>query len=295
MRAGRYCVTVAIVGVVSLRWAVPALAEGGRGDATTSQDGIDLTAASGSGSRGDSDTATTASDAPPPIICDYSPLSPEDSAIADDLAAHGLGNPKGQGDGAWYRRTCSLTNGDGMFGGESDVIWLPQPKAVDPAALAQEARDRLGLPSPAIRMNPPSDRSQVVNVATWLSIDPSAWAPRSATVSVPGVAVTATATPERVVWQMGDGSPPIVCLGPGREYDASRPDDEQTTDCSYAWSRASSDQPGGRFNVTATIEWHATWTVTGAPGGGDLGVIGRSRAVAVTVTEAQAVRTSPQD
>jgi hypothetical protein len=110
-------------------------------------------------------------------------------------------------------------------------------------------------------------------------------------VSVPGITVTVTAVPERVVWDMGDGTR-VTCGGPGTAYNASVPDEQQSTDCSNTYRRTSARESGKSFRVRATIQWRATWTVTGAPGGGDLGVVPRSSAsVPLRVGEAQAVNT----
>ena len=142
--------------VVAMSWAAPAAAEGGRGDARSNGDGIDLEAGNDSGpAPGVGVGKETA--APPPVRCEYAPLDPEDSAIADRLADKGWGNPRGEGEGSWYRQICYLQNGDGAFG---DVVWLPARRTVDVQAMADEARDRLGLPAPNVRMSPPVSRHE---------------------------------------------------------------------------------------------------------------------------------------
>jgi hypothetical protein len=157
---------------------------------------------------------------------------------------------------------------------------------VDPVALAEEAVDRLGLPDPAVRLNPDGD--QVVRLATWLWIDSAQWTRERASASAGPVTSTVTATPQRVRWAMGNGDVE-ECDGPGRPYEprfAERPD---ATDCSYEYRNSSAGQPGGVYDITATVEWHLTWTVTGAPGGGPLGVIERSTTVPIRVGELQAL------
>jgi len=72
----------------------------------------------------------------------------------------------------------------------------------------------------------------------------------------------------------------------------SIPDHQQSTGCSYTYSRTSARQPGEAFPLSATIEWRATWVAAGAPGGGDLGLVRRSSGpVPVRVGEVQAVNT----
>ena len=105
----------------------------------------------------------------------------------------------------------------------------------------------------------------------------------TATATAGPVTTTATATPTKVVWDMGNGHS-VTCDGPGTVYSPSAPN--ATTNCSYTWGRP------GTYQVTATLYWSVTWTATGAPGGGNLGLqAGPAAQVAVTVTESQAINT----
>jgi hypothetical protein len=143
------------------------------------------------------------------------------------------------------------------------------------------------FPAPVIQMAPPVATDQLVNLATWLWIAPSAWQTRSATATAGPVSATATALPAEVVWQMGDGQT-VTCLGPGTPYDPSDPN--ATTNCSYTWPESSAGQAGDAFEVTATIYWQVTWTAAGAPGGGSFGAVpGPAAEAAVRVAESQAV------
>lgn len=188
------------------------------------------------------------------------------------------------GPGGWYVRSCQGPDGrQDAYG----VVFVPD--AVDPLTLAQEALRRLPLPLPSVGTSPPPDRDQVVHVPTWLWVE-DAWAPVSATASVPGVSVTVTAVPDSVAWEMGNGDS-VVCDGPGTPYDPSRPDAEQSTDCSYTYTASSAGQPGERFTVTATQRWRVTWTAIGVAGGGDLGTVSRSTQFTLRVAEGQALVT----
>ncbi|MGH9283320.1 MAG: hypothetical protein ACRD0S_10350, partial [Acidimicrobiales bacterium] len=72
-------------------------------------------------------------------------------------------------------------------------------------------------------------------------------------------------------------------------YDPTIPDDTQATDCSHTYTRT------GDFLVTARTDWHVTWSVDGAPGGGDLGIVSRSTPPApVRVGEVQALNVHPR-
>ena len=168
-------------------------------------------------------------------------------------------------------------------------IWVTGAKPaattvqIAPVVVAEQAAKTLGLASAVIEMAPPDGHPQLVNVATWLWVNPSAWHPVTATATAGPVTTTATATPSKVVWDMGDGQS-VTCDGPGTAYSPSLPN--ATPGCSYTW-------PGpGSFTVTATVYWSVTWTASGTPGGGSLGVqAGPPAQVPVTVTESQAINT----
>ena len=154
---------------------------------------------------------------------------------------------------------------------------------VNPVVVAQQAVKQLLLASPTIEMAPPSGSPQLVGVATWMWVNPGAWQTLSASATAGTVTTTATATPSKVVWNMGDGAT-VTCDGPGTAYSPAAPN--ATTNCSYTWAQA------GTYQVTATLYWSVTWTAVGAPGGGNLGLqAGPAAQVAVTVTESQAINT----
>ncbi len=156
----------------------------------------------------------------------------------------------------------------------------PAEPTIDPRVLAQEARSRLPIPAPEIRLNPSTNQDQLVQVPTWMWVDSSTWGSRSATAALPGVGVTATAAAQRVIWDMGNGDR-LVCNSPGTPYDTSRREAEQRSDCSYTYRNA------GYFTVTATVEWAASWSGPGV--GGSLPALSRSSSVPVRVAEGQAI------
>ena len=100
-----------------------------------------------------------------------------------------------------------------------------------------------------------------------------------------GITATATATPESIVWDMGDDDQ-VTCDGPGVAYNTNIPDQDQSTTCGYTYQETSANGPNQQFAITATIEYDITWTSVGVTGGGDLGIIpGPSTTTAVTVDE----------
>jgi hypothetical protein len=214
--------------------------------------------------------------------CDWERLDPHLAGIADDMAEGGIGRPRGEGPGNWYRRICYSPEGYST----ATLRWVADP--VDPVDLARQAADRVPVPAPALRLNPSPAEGAVVHVPTWLWIDPSHWRPVGAQASAGSVVVTATARPHRVIWDMGNGDR-FTCEGPGTPYDSGRPATAQVTDCSYTYRESSARADGGAFTVTGTVVWEVTWTAVGAPGGGALGTAPRSQSVRLPVKEIQAV------
>jgi hypothetical protein len=222
----------------------------------------------------DSDPPAGKPDPNQPYGCTYAAGGPSATASI------GVG---GAQPGQWVFPVCA---GPGVID-PMPPVWVTNASQaaaqVDPAVVAQQAVRQLAFGSPTIEMAPPDGDPQLVSVATWLWIDPGAWRALTATANAGTVTATATATPSKVVWDMGDGRH-VTCDGPGTPYSASDPN--ATTDCSYTWTRA------GSYQVTATVYWSVTWTATGAPGGGNVGLqAGPAAQVAVQVTESQAINT----
>jgi hypothetical protein len=204
-----------------------------------------------------------------------------DNLSPDTLAALG-GQPSGPG--AWYDRICYDANGNVTAWTANWPIWLATPPAVDPAVLARQARSMLTLPSVVIRINPAGD--QLVQLPTWLSLDPASWRPQSATATVPGVSVTATATPTKAVWSMGDGNL-VVCHGSGTPWAPETDPKTASPDCGYTYRHSSATGTGGVFTVSVTISWDVTWA--GAGQRGTVPGLTTTGAVRVRVAESQAV------
>lgn len=226
-----------------------------------------------------------------PAACTYTPMP------ANDAATFGAGGPT---PGAWFFVHCpgrDLTIYNGA------LSWIPtsSPALVGtppsaPSALALKAADELTLPSPVISLNPSS--FSVVNLSSWLWIDPLSWHAFSATATAGGVTATATAVPETISWSMGDGHT-VICNGPGTPYQPAIPPGAQSTDCSYTYRSSSAGQPSadgdlndGAFPVVSTISWRVTWSSTGAAGGGALPPLHTSANVPVRVEQVESVGTA---
>lgn len=211
--------------------------------------------------------------------CYYKPVN----VSASTIAALG-GQPAGAG--GWYLQTCfsNITNGEQSFG---VPVWIAgAPPAISPEILARQARARLSLPTVAIRLNPAGD--QLANLPVWLALDPMSWRSQSATASVPGVSVTATARPVQAVWAMGDATT-VTCTGPGTAWTSGMDPAAASPDCGHVYRTSSAGAPGAAFQVSVTVTWEVSWA--GAGRSGTVPGLTTTGAVQVRVQEAQAILT----
>lgn len=295
MRAPRILMAVALVGSAVLITSTPAAANQANGGSDSSG----LTAGASAGDSGGGSPSTSGATTPGGggvVTCtandgsvgpvNYRPVDPGllTQAQTDRVAAQG---------GGYYVKYCGDQFADIIISTGSVGTYFP-PRApggpaADPAALARQALQHTPLPRPTITMTPPAN-TVLVNAPLWLSIDPAQWAARTASASVGAVTSTVVAVPQKVVWDMGDGGR-VTCDGPGTAYDPSLDYFAQLPPpCGYVYRASSAGEPGDVVAVTATVYYHATWSATGAPGGGDLGsVSAASTPVSVAVNEIQTV------
>lgn len=283
MRSRSFLISITTAGLVVMP-VLPASADGPGGwvDVDDDADAVDLGAADEGTTEGSGGTSGGS-------LCTWASI-PDDEVDSLPWGAGADEEPLGDDgqvltpqDFDWYWVSCP----DGTGGETLDLVPVPRDTPpVDPVALRNEALGRLLLPQPSIAMNPAGD--QVVHVASWLWIDDADWQPHAESVTAGSVTTTVTATPRRVVWDLGNGDT-TVCDGPGVPYDPSRSASEQATDCSYTYIHTSGGQPDDAYQVTATIEWEVSWSVTGATGGGPLPPLSTSAPVPVRVAEMQAL------
>jgi len=127
-----------------------------------------------------------------------------------------------------------------------------------PQLLADEAVKALRLPLPAIRVNPAPPARQIVFVPTWVWLGPESWGNRSATASVPGMSVTATATPVKLVISSAGQS--RTCKGPGTAWTPGRDAAAASPTCGITYSAP------GSFALQATVTWNVSWAGGGVNG-----------------------------
>jgi hypothetical protein len=126
--------------------------------------------------------------------------------------------------------------------------------------LVQQALSEKEFPVPRVHTAPKAKTYVRMRTALWVD---SFEVVQTAPVSAGAQTVQATARPKSVTWNLGEDK--LVCDDAGSKDGKS---------CHYTYKRSSAGQPGGRYEITATITWHVTWTCEGADcdaPGGDLG------------------------
>ncbi|EZP59440.1 hypothetical protein [Micrococcus luteus] len=169
--------------------------------------------------------------------------------------------------GAWEE--CKPLEGTLLLGQQAKVRWWESTAAgsASPAEAARTVVARLPLEGIEMGMVPKPEAEDgvgAVGLPAWMWVkntdDPAAWGPYTATESVDGLEVTATATPLFVTWDMGDGTQ-VVCEGPGTPYERSFGKKESPT-CGHTYMEM------GNYTVTAITTWSVEWSA-----GGESGVI----------------------
>lgn len=185
--------------------------------------------------------------------------------------------------GVWYH--CIRPLGAGAPG----VVWVENgAPLINPITLAYRAIAAMDLDPITIGIVPESaqDRVGLVGLPVWMWVDDQredTWGPITRSASEGPVSVSATASASSVVWDMGDGTK-VTCSGPGTPY-ADRYGKQASPTCGHRYTKMSSGQPGGAYQVTAISHWVIEWA-----GGGQSGTIEVDLATAplpIRVGEAQ--------
>jgi hypothetical protein len=184
---------------------------------------------------------------------------------AAQLAAYGSPKPP-SGKGHWVIDLCQIPGAVAVV--TNTLRWQAdgKPALPDPAVLAAQAESKLTLVKPTVDSSPAPGKAQVVQLPTWAWMPRAQWAPITATASVPGESVTATATPDQLSFSWGDGTS-STCQGPGTPYVAGASDASAASPtCGHTYRITSATAPGQQFSVTATLSWKITWNGGGQSG-----------------------------
>ncbi|MFI5688388.1 ATP/GTP-binding protein [Streptomyces sp. NPDC051636] len=215
------------------------------------------------GGRSSGDATGKKHSKPTPQTCTVERLEPQPPASNPVWDGHKPGI------GAIYVRVC-LSDTLGAAAGAQvvpQVFWAAGTPAinVDPEQLAREAVDKMLLTGPDIA-SPRAAGRYVVGMPMWMWVHQTAttYGPNTASASLAGVTVTATAKVSSINWDMGDGTDPVVCNGPGTKYESSM-GKAPSPDCGHIYEEASTEAKGGKFHGTATATWTINWQVTAGP------------------------------
>jgi hypothetical protein len=187
----------------------------------------------------------------------------------------------------WY---CTNYQGPGTGGYWFYVPDGSTPALVDPGEVAQNALDEMPLQQPEVHLAPAPPLKTYVSLATWLWMTPGQYRRIAMTVTAGSTSVRVQAVPVRVEWEMGDGFTE-TCHSAGRPWVRGMPEAVQTT-CSHTYETTSESEPGGKFDIAATIFYQVDWTCTGAclSTAGTLGEVpGLPGTSAIAVAERQSV------
>lgn len=133
----------------------------------------------------------------------------------------------------------------------------------DPKVLARRAVAAMTLHAVGIGIVPEDKPGKVgiVGFPQWMWVQdpgPATMGPVTRAASAGGYTVTATATVDHLVWNMGDGTS-VTCNGPGTPYE-DRFGQQDSPTCGYRYAHP------GDYTVTATSYWTVRWSGIGQTG-----------------------------
>lgn len=287
-------VALGVIGGSLATWVAPVAA----GEANAASDSSGITA--GAVDAGSGPTASGGGSTGGGAVTMCTPAGGQPGAlnwrrVPDDLLTTEQQQQAAAEQGGWYWKYCGDQPDVKVVGTSNGAVWFPAGGGapVDARALASEALERTPLPAPGIRMSPQPPVPLLVGLPTYLWVDPAGWGARTASATAGGITSTVTAMPDLVVWDMGEGDV-VECRGPGRPPGPSAVDPGGAGACTFTYPFSSARSGDGNFTVTATVRWQATWTASGAAGGGSLGTVERSATTTVRVAEIQALNANPR-
>lgn len=266
--------------------ADPVVVNGGEGRVET---GIATPARGGNAAASGRGVPTTpASSAPAANVCSYRALSPEEALAAGLLSPDDGGAENLQrGGGTFMLRDCTAS------GGGRVVLWVPNGAdspapagavLVTPAMLAEEARNTLQLPEPAVGVNPDglNQNPALVNLPTWWWVTNGE--PLTQRTALGGVWAEVTAEAVASTWTTSGGER-TECAGLGMAW-APGMRELQPGSCSHTYTRADADE-----RAQLEVVWRVNWIGSGGAGG-TLEPLVMTASQAVPVYERHAIVTS---
>lgn len=173
-------------------------------------------------------------------------------------------------------------------------LWVPDIGPEDLAWMAFQEVER-ALDPPAISLYPAVTATGVVNLETYLAVEPMADVSVTAGPLPPsGITATTTATVVAIEWDTGDPEAGVITCDPWGE--PPQPGAAISGDAPCGWTPAYPSTPefgidDGTFDGSVTVVWQVSWTASTGDGG-DLGELRTSTPVSYVVREIQTVGTS---
>ncbi|WP_152990762.1 hypothetical protein [Sphaerimonospora mesophila] len=224
------------------------------------------------------------------VTCSYTPWHADGTENGGLEWVDPASSPSGvsRGKGAYYLVDCS----DGF----RDVRWIRDralaAAQMTPEELARQAWAMIPVHEPKVLTAPPRGSNGLVGLDEWVYLAQGEWSPKRKRVETAGAWAEATARPQKMTVDPGDGRKPVSCDGPGRPYNPRLPANRQKPTCSVNYLQPSfrSQGQGNAYRITVTVTWSGTWTGSGGTGG-TLPSIVRSTSFPLRVAEAQALIT----
>jgi hypothetical protein len=173
-------------------------------------------------------------------------------------------------------------------------IWLrAQPRGLDPRALAVQAERQLVVPRPSGHRSPSESQRfdgepfTYVNLWTWFWTDRGMWRSRSATARAGGLSATVTVQPRALIFDPGDGSAAVICVGPGRPWRTRDGDSAPSRGGCGSRYRSATQTP---LVSTQSIRWSVSWRASDGSSG-SLPALTTSRSGRLMVLQIQSVVT----
>ncbi len=134
------------------------------------------------------------------------------------------------------------------------------------------ARDRVTkqLPKPVPQFAGQTGPWQYTHVPTVLWVDRTQWQPFTLTATASGIWSTVTVTPIAIIFDPGDGNPPVRCDGPGTPFPADGLRYPQSSlefkgepgECGYIYDHSSVNAPHLTYSASMSMEWSAAWAAS---------------------------------
>ena len=139
-----------------------------------------------------------------------------------------------------------------------------------------------------------------VGAPMWLWVDqsdPRQWGTHTLSASLDGVTMTATVDANRVSFDPGDGSEPVVCANPGTYRPWDKNDllrNHSPSGCEHTYMKTNTlGDRDSRYLVTAAVTWRVTWSATNGQSGAFTTEVASAEPASIHVGEIYTVNGPP--